>query len=53
MLRELNAEQATVKEKYLEEGGNIIDFRFDQPLRKNLGAIYGGYRDALRKYYAD
>ena len=22
-------------------------------MRKNLGAIYGGYRDALRKYYAD
>ena len=39
MLRELNAEQPTVKEKYLEEGGNIIDFRFDQPLRKNLGAM--------------
>ena len=43
MLRELNAEEGTVKEKYLEEGGNIIDFRFDQPLRKNLGVIYGGY----------
>lgn len=53
MLRELNAQQAEAKEKYLAEGGNIIDFRYDQPLRKELGAVYGGYRDALRKHYSD
>ena len=53
MLRELNAQQAEAKEKYLTEGGNIIDFRYDQPIRKELGAVYGGYRDALRKHYSD
>lgn len=53
MLRELNAQQAEAKEKYLAEGGNIIDFRYDQPIRKELGAVYGGYRDALRKHYSD
>ena len=36
MLRELNAQQAEAKEKYLAEGGNIIDFRYDQPMRKQL-----------------
>ena len=53
MLRELNAQQAEAKEKYLAEGGNIIDFRYDQPMRKQLGAVYGGYRDALRKHYSE
>ena len=53
MLRELNAQQAEAKEKYLAEGGNIIDFRYDQPMRKQLGAVYGGYRDTLRKHYSE
>ena len=53
MLRELNAQQAEAKEKYLSEGGNIIDFRFDQPIRKQLGAVYSGYRDSLRKHYTE
>src|SRR5210317_547136 len=52
MLRELNAQQAEAKEKYLAEGGNIIEFRYDQPIRKQFGAVYGGYRDALRKHYS-
>jgi len=53
VLRELNAERDENKAAYLEEGGNIIDFEFDQPNRKELGAIYGQYRDQLRKFYAD
>lgn len=55
VLRELNAERDSQKVKYLEEGGNIIDFEqdFDQPKRKELGAVYGQYRDKLRKFYAD
>jgi len=53
MLRELNAQQAEAKEKYLADGGNIIDFRYDQPMRKQLGAVYGGYRDALRTHYSE
>ncbi len=53
MLRELNSQQNEAKDKYLAEGGNIIDFRYDQPMRKQLGAVYGGYRDALRKHYSE
>ena len=53
ILHELNKEQASVKEVYLAEGGNIIDFHFEQPLRKELGIIYGTYRDGLRNYYAE
>lgn len=51
ILQELNAERDAAKAKYLEEGGNIIDFEFDQPQRKLLGTLYGGYRDKLRAHY--
>ena len=52
ILQELNAERDAAKATYLEEGGNIIDFEFDQPQRKTLGILYGGYRDRLRAHYA-
>ena len=51
ILQELNAERDATKATYLEEGGNIIDFEFDQPQRKTLGILYGGYRDKLRAFY--
>ena len=52
ILQELNAERDAAKATYLEEGGNIIDFEFNQPQRKTLGILYGGYRDRLRAHYA-
>lgn len=52
ILQELNADRDAAKATYLEEGGNIIDFEFDQPQRKTLGILYGGYRDKLRSHYA-
>src|SRR6056300_201275 len=52
ILQELNAERDAAKATFLEEGGNIIDFEFDQPQRKQLGTIYGEYRDKLRKHYS-
>ena len=52
ILQELNAERDAAKATFLEEGGNIIDFQFDQPQRKQLGTIYGEYRDKLRKHYS-
>src|SRR6056300_1934264 len=52
ILQELNADRDAAKATYLEEGGNIIDFEFDQPQRKQLGTIYGEYRDKLRKHYS-
>ena len=51
ILQELNAERDAAKATYLEEGGNIIDFEFNQPQRKTLGILYGGYRDRLRAHY--
>ena len=51
ILQELNAERDAAKAAFIEEGGNSIDFHYDQPLRKQLNTTYGGYRDKLRKHY--
>ena len=52
ILQELNAERDAAKAAFIEEGGNSIDFHYDQPLRKQLNTTYGGYRDKLRKHYS-
>jgi len=52
ILQELNAARDAAKATFIEEGGNTIDFQYDQPERKQLGTIYGEYRDKLRKHYS-
>ena len=52
ILHELNAERDAAKAAFIEEGGNSIDFHYDQPLRKQLNTTYGGYRDKLRNHYS-
>ena len=39
------------KEKFLAEGGNIIDFHFTTPLRKTFNSIYFDYKEKRNKYY--
>ncbi len=52
ILHELNAERDAAKAAFIEEGGNSIDFHYDQPLRKQLNTTYSGYRDKLRNHYS-
>lgn len=44
-------EQDEAKEKFLEEGGNIIDFRYYNPLKKDFNSLYYEYRDKRNSYY--
>ncbi|EAQ49002.1 MULTISPECIES: DUF349 domain-containing protein [Leeuwenhoekiella] len=44
-------EQEQAKEKFLEEGGNIIDFRYYSPLKKEFNSLYFDYRDKRNNYY--
>ena len=44
-------EQDEAKEKFLEEGGNIIDFRYYSPLKKEFNSLYYEYRDKRNHYY--
>ncbi|MFI8380321.1 DUF349 domain-containing protein [Leeuwenhoekiella sp. NPDC079379] len=44
-------EQDEAKDKFLEEGGNIIDFRYYSPLKKDFNSLYYEYRDKRNHYY--
>ena len=44
-------EQDEAKDKFLEEGGNIIDFRYYSPLKKEFNSLYFEYRDKRNHYY--
>ena len=44
-------EQDEAKERFLEEGGNIIDFRYYSPLKKEFNSLYFEYRDKRNQYY--
>lgn len=44
-------EQEEAKAAFIEEGGNVIDFRYFSPLKKEFSETYYTYRDKRSKYY--
>ncbi len=46
-----DASQEEAKATFLEEGGNIIDFRFFSPLKKEFNEAYYEYRNKRQEYY--
>lgn len=44
-------EQEKAKSAFLEEGGNVIDFRFFSPLKKSFNEVYYEYRNKRSAYY--
>ncbi|MFC4635724.1 DUF349 domain-containing protein [Dokdonia ponticola] len=44
-------EQEAAKAAFVEEGGNVIDFRYFSPLKKEFNETYYAYRDKRSKYY--
>ncbi|MEH6407998.1 MAG: DUF349 domain-containing protein, partial [Leeuwenhoekiella sp.] len=50
-ISQFEEEQEEVKEKFLEDGGNIIDFRFYSPLKKEFNTLYFEYREKRNNYY--
>ncbi len=44
-------EQEDAKTAFVEEGGNVIDFRYFSPLKKEFNETYYAYRDKRSKYY--
>jgi hypothetical protein len=53
LLLHLNEERDERLEKFIENGGNAIDFELVQPLREQFRTIYRQYRDRRRKYYQE
>ena len=39
------------KEEFLADGGNIIDFHYSTPLKKQFNSIYFDYKEKRNKYY--
>ena len=46
-----NKELTEQKEAFLEQGGNIIDFYFSTPLKKDFNALYFDYKEKRNNYY--
>lgn len=46
-----DAAQEQAKTAFLEEGGNIIDFRYFSPLKKSFNEAYYEYRNKRSAYY--
>ncbi len=39
------------KEEFLADGGNIIDFHYSTPLKKQFNSVYFDYKEKRNKYY--
>ena len=46
-----NQELVQNKKSFVADGGNIIDFYYSTPLKKEFSSIYFDYKDKLNKYY--
>ncbi|MAP53408.1 MAG: chromosome segregation protein [Altibacter sp.] len=46
-----NEELEQKKEAFLEEGGNIIDFQYTTPLKKEFNSLYFDYKEKRNNYY--
>lgn len=40
------------KEEFIADGGNIIDFHYSSPVKKNFNTIYFDYREKRDQYYS-
>ena len=49
----LQEEEQEKREAFLSEGGEVADFHFDQPIRREFNAIYNDYRKQLEAYYKE
>jgi hypothetical protein len=46
-------EVAQKKEEFLAEGGNIIDFHYSTPLKKEFNSLYFDYKEKRNAHYRD
>ena len=46
-----NEELEQEKEKFLADGGNIIDFHFTTPLKKTFNSLFFDYREKRNEYF--
>lgn len=49
--RLLEEDEAAKKEAFVEEGGNPIDFQYDNPAKREFNKIFSDYKNQLDLYY--
>ncbi len=50
-ISQFEEEQDEARDHFIEEGGNIIDFRYYNPLKKEFNTLYFQYRDKRNAYF--
>lgn len=53
LLKSLNDQKAEKLAEFVEQGGNALDFEYQQPLREKFRSSYQEYRKRRKKYYDD
>ena len=51
--QKFNADLEEKKQAFLDEGGNVIDFRFSSPIKSRFNDSYRSYKSKLSAYYND
>ncbi len=51
--KQLEEDEAAKKEAFVEDGGEVLDFQYDHPSRKEFNAVFNDYRRQLDTYYKE
>lgn len=51
--KQLEEDEAAKKETFVEDGGEVLDFQYDHPSRKEFNAVFNDYRRQLDTYYKE
>ena len=49
----LEEDEATKKQAFVESGGDVLDFRYENPARQEFNAVYNDFRKQLDAYYKE
>jgi len=49
----LEEDEASKKETFIEEGGDPLDFHYDNPLRREFNVVYNDFRKQLDTFYKE
>lgn len=49
----LDEDETAKREAFIEDGGDALDFQYDNPAKKEFNRIYGDYRNQLDLYFKE
>ncbi len=51
--KQLEEDESTKREAFVENGGEVLDFQYDNPARREFNAVFNDYRKQLDAYYKE